>query len=496
MHIAAIRKALGDRRHVLSTSAGHGYRLVGVWEWRLRESDPAGAQRDAEARARTNLPASLAPLIGREADITKLEALIADERLVTLAGTGGIGKTSLAREIARRALSTWDGEIWFVDLAPLSEGRSVFAAIASTLNLDLSGLAPSATSVSRAIGSRRLYLVLDNCEHVIDASAEIAEAINRACRFTKVVATSREVLRAEQEHVFLVPPLDLPREEEQDLDEIMRCGAVALFVTRAGALNAAFSHGGDEAPIIVEICRQLDGIPLAIEIAAARAAIAGCAEVASRLIGSLRSMSGGRRTALPRHQTLQATLEWSFSLLSGVEQATLRRLSIFAGVLQPRVRRAGGRRQSRRSTTCEGSLVFADLEVARHICRRSDRAGPPTSRDHASFRAEHVESSGEFDSVARRHADFVRDQLERADADAVVSTQAQWLERYRPHLDDLRAALRWSLGREKETELGATLVASAIPLWNSLSLLVESQEWIGAAVAKLGPDWTETARGR
>jgi non-specific serine/threonine protein kinase len=329
VHISAVRKALGPDRGTLRTSFGRGYRLVGNWTIR-KESTPADPAALDPTRKPvqpflTNLPAAASEVIGRTAAVRQLQEFLCAYREITLTGPGGIGKTTLALEVARNLFPAFNGDCWLVDVVSLSDPGLVPSMVAGVLGLRLGGEEISGESVARAIGGKKLLLVLDNCEHVIDAAARLAETVVRLCAATSIVATSREVLRIEGEHVYRVPPLDVPSQHQEESDIVLGHSAVQLFIARARALDSDFSPHGHNLPAIAAICRHLDGIPLAIEFAAARAAMLGPELVLSRLDERFRLLTGGRRSALPRHQTLRATLDWSYELLSEAERCLLRR---------------------------------------------------------------------------------------------------------------------------------------------------------------------------
>src|SRR6202021_2701133 len=255
----------------------------------------------------------------------------ASHRLVTLVGTGGIGKTRLGFEVARHLLPRFANGIWAIELAPLSDPELVPVTVATALGLELASGTASPLTVANALRSKQLMLVLDNCEHVVDAAARMAESLLRVNPAASVIATSREPLRAEGEWVYPVPPLAVPAEGGSDGEDPLRYGAVRLFVERARAAAPSVLPDARTAPAVAEICRRLDGIPLAIELAAARAAALGVEGLAARPADRFRLLTGGRRTALLRHQTLRATLDWSYELLTEPERVILRRLAVFAG---------------------------------------------------------------------------------------------------------------------------------------------------------------------
>src|SRR5246500_617384 len=334
VHISAVRKALGQDRAMLKTVSGHGYRLLGSWAPQQREGsappDYSPLPRTFGSPPANNFPPVIKRLIGRTAACQFVRDLVSAYRVVTLTGPGGIGKSSLAIKAVRYLLPDFEDGGWIVELASLSGPGFVPSTVAGTLGLKLSGEI-SAESVARAVGGRHLVLVLDNCEHVIDAVANLAETLTRLCPRTTIVATSREVLRIDGESVYRVPPLDVPALGQAAPDYIMQYSAVELFVARTKALNAGFSPDAEDLASIATICRHLDGIPLAIELAAASAAALGIAQVSAGLHDRFALLTRGRRTALPRQKTLRATLDWSYELLPETERRLLRRLSVFAG---------------------------------------------------------------------------------------------------------------------------------------------------------------------
>ena len=347
--------------------------------------------------------------------------------------------------------------------------------------------------MAQALAGRRLLLVLDTCEHVIDAAAALAEAVLRAGGTSHILATSREPLRAEGERVYPVPPLAVRR-------RMSRCGRPAAL--RRG--SAVCRTGARQSPILLPdrrclamiavICRRLDGIPLAIELAAARAAALGVDEVAAHLDDCFRTLTGGRRTALPRHQTLRATLDWSYQLLSERERVILRRLAVFAGIF--RLEAASAVIVSPEISPAEvldgianlaaKSLVtvVAGSTVAR--CRLLD-----TMRAYA---LEKLAESGEREWLARRHAEYYRELFERAEAELDARPATEWLAEYGPKIDNLRAALDWAFSPDGDASLGVALTAAAVPFWMYLSLLEECRWRVEQALAALGAGASRDAR--
>jgi predicted ATPase/DNA-binding winged helix-turn-helix (wHTH) protein len=329
--ISAIRKALGPDRGLLKTIAGRGYRLLGDWVIQQEDFAAAGMPTAEPARSHvSNLTAAPSALIGRKAAEAQLLELLSTYRMVTMTGPGGIGKTVLAQAVARNLLATFGGDGLLVELASLSDPALVPFAVASVLSLKHGGEI-SFESIAREIGARKLLLVLDNCEHLIEGAARLAETLVRSCPNTTILATSREVLRIDGEYVYRVPPLDVPGQGGDGDHDILGRSAVQLLIARTKALNADFSPRGEDLQLVATISRQLDGIPLAIEFAAARIATLGLQQVAARLHDRFNLLTRGLRTALPRHQTLLATLDWSYELLSETEARALRHLAVFNG---------------------------------------------------------------------------------------------------------------------------------------------------------------------
>jgi predicted ATPase/DNA-binding winged helix-turn-helix (wHTH) protein len=421
VHISAVRKALGADRSLLKTDSGRGYRLLGNWS--VREAGAAAISvatgADDGPVPAGNVPAIAAELVGRSDAVQRVRDLLSAYRAVTLTGPGGIGKTALALEVAR-APSSFDGERWLIELAALSDPGLVPSAVASVLGLRIAGSEISAEPVARAIGDRKLLLLLDNCEHVVAMAAAVAETILRLCPNATVLTTSREALRIEGEHVYRVLPLEVPPPGRDAPSDLLDHSAVQLFLARTVALAADFSSDAGSLSMISDICRRLDGIPLAIEFAAARAATLGLSQVATLLDDRFRLLTGGRRTALPRHRTLRTTLDWSYGLLSQDEQLSLRAVGIFAGgftveaaaavALDPAT--TGGDAIDRVTDLAAKSLVVADVSGARPRFRLLD-----TTRAYA---IEKLDESGEREAVARRHAEYCRSLFERAEGEALA----------------------------------------------------------------------------
>jgi len=492
-YISALRKVLGDDRGFIKTISGRGYRFVGDITAAVSEQEALANRRAdlpsplPDAEELTNLPAPTSHLIGREAELSKATALVTTHRLVSLVGAGGIGKTRLGFEVARNLLPKFANGVWVAELGVLSDPDLVAVTIATAIGLELPAGAVTPERVAAALGAKQLLLVLDNCEHVIDAAASMAEALLSANPKMHVMATSREPLRAEEEHLYRVPPLAVPAEGTEDIEDLLRYGAVRLFVSRVRATQPHFAPDQRIAPAIAAICRRLDGIALAIELAAARAAALGVEEVAAHLDDRFHLLTGGRRTALPRHQTLRSTLDWSYELLCEAERVVFRRLSIFAGSFVL----AEATAVAESAEIAESGVVDCVANLAAKSLVMIDVSGATvryrlleTTRAYAR---EKLAESGELGQVARAHAERYRDLLERAQVEWETRPTVEWVADYGRGIDDLRAALDWAFSPHGDTSIGVALTVASVPLWLQLSLMEECRRQVERALSCLGP---------
>src|SRR5467141_2792889 len=490
VQISALRNALGADRDLIRTISGRGYQFTGEIRTIVASPDTQAGPGTAvpvpaAPRPVTNVSEPVSELIGRDLEFEEVPGLTAAHRLVTLTGAGGIGKTSLGLEVARHVLSEFVDGVWAIELAPLSDPDLVPVTVATALGLDLGGDVASPDRVANALAAKQLLLVLDNCEHLVGAAARMAEALLRANPAARVLATSREPLRAEGECLYRVPSLAVPKEGGQDAEDPLRYDAVRLFVARARTAAPQFSPDGCVAATIAAICRHLDGIPLAIELAAARTNALGVEELAARLDDCFHLLTGGRRTALPRHQTLWATLDWSYELLPEPERVVLRRLAIFAGgftlqaasTIAATDEIAGSDIVDCAANLVAKSLVAADLRGATGWYRLLE-----TTRAYA---LEKLTQSGEYEQVARRHAEYCRDLFERAEAELQTRPASEWLTAYSRRIDNLRAALDWAFSPGGEASIGVALTAAAVPLWMHLSLIEECRGRVERALAAI-----------
>ena len=473
VHAVAIRKALGPLRTLLKTESRRGYRLLG--DWALRRQDAPST--DSAATPASNIPATTTRLVGRSADIQRLQDLVSAYRVVCLTGPGGIGKTALALEVARRVLDRFDDGVWFVELASLVDSDVIPSAIAGILGLRLESGTISSDAVAKAIAGMKLLLVLDNCEHVIAAVAALSEILVRVCPRITILATSRETLMVDGEFAYGVPALAVPAQDQIEAGQILAHSAPELFVVRAKELGSDFSSDAKGLLSIASICRRVDGIPLALELAAAHAARLGTEQVDAALRDHLAPLTNRRRAAVPRHQTLRATLDWSFNLLSDPERQLLQRLAVFSGSFSLAAV-AGVTNQARDAVVADGienliakSLVTSDITGSAAFFRLLEM-----TRAYALSR---LAESGELPELSRRHAQYYRELLEQA--------KSEWEKRSIPvaHLDNIRAALEWSFGPTGDLVTGVHLAAVAAPVFLALSLFRECQLWSGRAIRAL-----------
>jgi predicted ATPase len=445
-----------------------------------RLASPGGTLRRAAARRPPhNLPVQLTSFIGRDRELAEVARLLdpagPQRRLVTLTGTGGCGKTRLALEVASRVLGVYPDGVWFVDLAPLADQTLVPRAVLATLGLrEAPGRSPLDTLTDH-LRSRRTLLVLDNCEHLLDACARLADALLRGCPGLRILATSREALGIAGESRRRVPSLAVP-----DPDRLPAVGslgdydAVRLFAERARAVQHEFALVERNAPAVVRVCHRVDGIPLALELAAARVRVLSLEQLAARLDNRLRLLTGGSRTAPSRQQTLRATLSWSYELLTDDEQRLFARLAVFAG----------GWTLDAAEAVCAGAGLEASavLDLLTRLVDQSlvvagDGTGPHRYRLLETLREygrERLAEGGESEALQRRHAAYFLAQAERAEA---YAGRVASLDDLAVDLNNLRAALRW-YGDRCAVEEGLRLGAALGELWLYLGRPSEGYDWL------------------
>jgi predicted ATPase/DNA-binding winged helix-turn-helix (wHTH) protein len=483
VHIAALRKALGDGEagaRYVTTVSGQGYCFVAPIA-RSSAARPQVAVSSRPERAH-NLPTRLTRMVGRDQIVREISDQLAAKRFVTVAGPGGIGKTTVAVSVAHELLPEFAGEVHFFDLGPLNDPVLVPSAVASRLGLLVQSTDPTAGLIA-FLRDKRMLLILDSCEHVIDTAAALAERIFEDAPQVHILATSRESLRVEGEHVLRLAPLGSPPEDAVlTAAQALDFPAVQLFVERAIASGRRFELNDADAPVVGEICRRLDGIALAIELAAGRANACSVQETMALLNDRFKLLWEGRRTALPRHQTLSATLDWSYDLLSKPERLVLCRLSVFTGPFTLEAARsvaADDDVDDEQVVTAVVSLVAKSL-VAVNIGGMTRYRLLDTTRAYAAGK---LSQSGGVDAIKRRHALYYRELLEQSNAAPAIG--ARGFAAHGERLGNVRAALEWSFFEHGDIGIGLALAAAAAPLFIEMSLLTECHRWTGRAVAML-----------
>lgn len=481
-HITALRKALGDGtegvRYIVNVP-GRGYCFAAP----LARAAPSGVPSVGRIASPHSLPAPLAKMIGRTEAIEKISSELSAHRFVTVVGPGGIGKTSVAVTVGHRQFADFAGQVFFIDFGSLRDDSLVPSTIASALGLTVSSENPTSGLLAH-LHARPMLLILDSCEHVLDALAPLAERIVAEVPGAHLLATSRESLRSEGERIFRLFPLDYPpQRDDLGVEEVLSYPAVQLFVERITESLGEFQLSPEEAPLVANICRRLDGIALAIELAAGRVNAYGIAGTASLLDSRFSLQWRGRRTAVPRHQTLSAALGWSYDLLPAAESATLRRLSVFVG---PFTLEAAAAVASGDGLGASETIEAIDNLVAKSLIAPSG-ARPLRYRLLDMTRAyavQKLEEAVEARLFARRHAEYLRALFDRADSDTSIQL-SDWLSLYGAELDNVRAALDWTFSPEGDNTLGIALTAAAVTLWVRLSLFTECRERTKLALSKL-----------
>ncbi|HEX6270837.1 MAG TPA: tetratricopeptide repeat protein [Anaerolineales bacterium] len=441
-----------------------------------------------------NLPAQLTSFVGRNKEVEQIKKHLGQCRLVTLTGAGGIGKTRLSIQTASEMLNDFPNGAWLVELAPLSDPALVTQAVVNTLGLiEQAGRSPISV-LTDFLQTKRALLILDNCEHLTQACAKLGESLLHSCPDLRILATSREALGISGEITYLIPPLTLPDPIEEREGALIHYEAVELFVERAQTALPGFSITRDNAPVITQICQHLDGIPLAIELAAARVRLLSVEEIAARLDDRFRLLTGGARTALPRHQTLQALIDWSYDILSESERVLFRRLSVFAGgwTLEAAERVAGGEWQVESGTSPsthnlppEDILDLLTQLVNKSLVIAERRQGPETRYDMLEtirqYAREKSWQAGEGESLRRRHLAYYVDLAERAEPHLRAPDMVMWLDRLEAEHDNIRSALEWALEGDIEAEL--RLASALLWFWHIRGHKNEGIEWLERALS-------------
>jgi predicted ATPase len=433
----------------------------------------------------TNLPSRLLRMVGRADDALMVSARLAATRFVTILGAGGVGKTTVAVAVAHDLVEAFAGIVLFVDLGMLSDPSLVPTAVASMLGLTVQS-EDATPGLIAYLRDKRLLLILDSCEHLIEAVAPLASRIFVAAPQVHILATSREALRVEGEHVYRLDPLACPPDDPALTAVVAQSfPATQLFLERAAAGGARLELGDADAPIVASICRKLDGVALAIELAARRVEAYGLEQTAALLDKRLTLQWPGQRTAPPRHKTLQATLDWSFELLSGLERRVLRRLAVFVGHFTLDAALAVAT-----SATVDQALVFGAIDnlVAKSMVATRPAGAMMRYRLLDTTRAYTLEigiDEAEAADLAMRHASYYRRWLEQTGTEWPSLSNGVDRSPYFAGLNNVRAALEWCFGVNGNAEMGIGLAAAAAPVFSTMSLLTECHRWSERAILAL-----------
>ena len=458
--ISALRKVLGPA--AIATVPGRGYQFTVATDDALPASPSTALPAVATGDARGNLPLAVRSLVGRDADLDRLAGHIAANRLVTLVGPAGVGKTTLALASAHAARERWRDGVWIVELAALADGAAVARSVMETLRVAVGDRERAVESLVDILEGRRLLLVLDNCEHLLDAVAPVVAAIGARALGVHVLATSQQRLNVPGEVVMLLDPLTVP-ETAAAPEDAARHGALRLFEERAQAADARFALTADNVGTVADICRRLDGLPLAIELAAARVRALGVRGLHERLDARFRVLTAGARTALPRHRTLHAALDWSHELLSPREQVIFRRLAVFSGGFTLDL--------AQRVVADDALDAWAVLDGLGSLVDRSMVVAsvddPPRYALLETMRAyarERLDQAAEATTVARRHAQALRDlfvdAIEQRLGDGGGLGGDAYLARTGAELENARAALAFAAGPDGDDALAVALAAA------------------------------------
>ena len=461
----------------------HHHRLFQVVAFDLPVAFPPIRSLDALPN---NLPRQLTSFIGREKEIVEVKRLLSAAYLVTLTGSGGAGKTRLALQVAADVVEAFPEGVWLAELAPITDPVLVPKTVASATNVpEQPGRGMTETLVD-ALRPKTLLLVLDNCEHLLAACRDLAAALLRRCPQVRILVTSREELGVPGEALWRVPSLSLPDTGHPvNAEDLMLYEAVRLFADRAVATNPRFSVTSENAPAVARVCQRLDGIPLAIELAAARINVLAVEQIADRLDDRFRLLTGGSPILLPRQQTLRAAIDWSYNLLTGPERVLLGRLAVFAG----------GWTLDAAETVCAGTPVktgnvldlltsLVDKSLVSAETRQGDARYrlPETLRRYAH---EKLAEAGDAAALRRRHTDWFLRMAEEAQTHVTGPATATWLRRLEREHDNFRAALEWitSEGRPEDWERGMRLAVALAPFWEIHSHFTEGRRWLEALIA-------------
>ena len=486
VHISALRRALNDRRQdplYIANTVGRGYRFVASVSGLAANTVPQDQSATASGMS-DGLPSPLVHIIGRNEDISAIQRLLSERRLVSIVGPGGIGKTTVATAAAYGVQSQFSDGAYFIDLASVSDPTMVPFAVASALRASIETNRPF-SSLLGLLKDSHVLLLLDNCEHLITAAAELVDTLLRGSPRLTILTTSHEPLRSEGERVFRLQPFDVPDDtSDMSLEQALAYPSIELFVDRARSDQLSWQLEDADVPFIAEICRRLDGLPLAIEMAASRAEVFGIGDLAARLDDRFDLLTGGKRTAAARQQTIRGMLDWSHENLATPEKVVLRRLSVFAGSFGlPAAHFVAGD---------ESLSPFALTDAVAGLARKSllslnNASGKVTYRLLESMRLyglEKLDAALELPRLRRLHIHYLLDELRAATAVWTTTPRREWLDTYGKVLDDVRSALAWAFSDVGDAASGVALTALAMPVGLQLGLVDEFRTRIETAIVR------------
>lgn len=473
-HVSALRKVLGPQ--VIATVSGRGYRMV-------VEVDRTDGLQPSVAIPKHNLPNLVSSFIGRETEIAQVKRLLASTRLLTLAGAGGCGKTRIALKIADEVLPHYADGVWLAELAPLGDATLLPRTVANAIGIKEQGGKDPAESLAEWLGARHSLVVLDNAEHVLESCARLVDLLLRRCARVTILVTSRERLGMDGELTYRVPSLTVPGATAGGVEETLSSEAARLFIERARLHSPEIQISPRDAAALASVCRRLDGIALAIELAAPRLRAMSLTELSQRIADRFDILTEGSRTALPRHRTLRSLIDWSYELLGDTEKALLQRTSVFAGGWTLEAAEhvcigAGIDRVDvldRLASLVDKSLLSADTQGD------ETRYGMLETVRH--YALDRLRESGDEGTVRGRHLDYYLSLAERLDELRADSERQIWLERLDSELDNLRAALAWCEADAKRAAKGLLLAGRLYWLWLRKAHSGEGRGWIARLLA-------------
>ena len=484
VQMVALRRALGSEHGLIQTVPGRGYRFAGLLKQQVA-ADPVGpapAQIPLAA-----LPAEPAKLIGRELELAELHSCLRQSRLVSITGPGGIGKTRLAVALGNAVSAQFPGGARLIDLAPLTDAQLVEGAAAAALGIRLDAKADPVERICAALAGAPALLLFDNCEHLLDGVASLVAALLARCEAVSVLATSQEPLRIAGEVTYRLDPLALPPRDATQVQELAQFGAIDLFVRRVEAADRRFRLGPDNSAAVAEICRCLDGIPLALEMAAARVPALGIEGLRLRLGERLRMLTSGARNAATRHRTLRDTVAWSYELLDAQDQAVFRRLGVFAGGFSAQAAAAvlaGGGDDA--ATDDADAWVILDslgrlIEKSLVVAEPGEAPRYRLLETLRLFAIEQLAAQGEQSEFQHRHAAHFERRFALAHDDWEDIADAVWLNQHGVELDNVRTALDWTLETPGAAVMAVSLAGSAAWLWDKVAPLAEGRRYLERA---------------